>query len=423
MPPWNPLLTPFNKNIVIDLEKMDELRLEKIRPEIKQMVASGLDLKDIIALCQTSKKLNQDVCNNPHLYRALRVRDFGSWKYYKLPEEILPLELARRNDTWLDGVPVYWAANRAARKNKDYRELMRGGYAWKSAFLPGSGNTVRIHDQDYIWYYFLWAPKNHKQVNYNKKFTDEQIIEDLKLDLQLYGKARKIPTLEQSDTNAEGIFKLTRKRAQILCLNQGIVANWGSRRIVESLITLPKWDRESLIESGIVSAEDEVYFLDQIFTILRLNSWEKLLYPRAFVDPVLEYDLGFVSLALIASIDQPNLEAKQEKYSNLLEQFGIISQLAQFRDNFKNLEIGEITATRFFNILYHLIHVHEVGETVGRRTIFPQTPSFWPKELHRVILDIYTQLDDFMRSSRGPAQRELLRYVMENNQEDEGIAE
>lgn len=350
---------------------------EKVLPkEIIQMIASGLAPKDILSLCQTDTYLNRVVCENPDFYRALGRRDFPDWHYPVLPEVILPMELAKRNDDWLDGTPVYWG--RSEFEREPYRVNAR---------LPGTGNTVKIHDEEYVWYYFMWAPRDHRLVNYNKKFTDEEILEDIRR-----GKKVEMNTIDRGT----GPFGLSGKRKMLLVRNMGILTLRSLERLAE-LATMDLSSAEKMRDAGVY------WSLFNIFTpgyqareLLPYN----LLNPRVLKDLSLEYDSSpdSVSLALLASLAaQKKKTLARDEYAQLVEKYNILEQLRALKEDLPNLSLEP--KERMLCELNSMLNIHEDldRERRLRDLVLPQSESLWPEALYQEILSVRQALHDAVK--------------------------
>ena len=50
---------------------------EQLPREIASLIAAGTNVKDIVSICRTSKRLNEQVCQNPNFFAALQVRNLS----------------------------------------------------------------------------------------------------------------------------------------------------------------------------------------------------------------------------------------------------------------------------------------------------------------------------------------------------------
>jgi len=348
---------------VYDSQVGDDFGLEYVGPDylsrvpkdIARLVGSELDYEDVLSLCRTNKRLNDIVCNNQDFYRALRRRDYGhTWNYFMLPEEILPLEKTEVSYDYIQDVPVYWGRPRQIVKDP------RGSALIRAASLPGTGNTVRIHDTDYIWYYFMWAPKFNKEVNYSKKFTNAEILEDLK------GNPR--------------------------------FGTFGG----------PSEKRMKLIR-----AAESGFFRDMDF--FRLPWYLNTLYPRVVQNSDLEYAITPITM-LFGMMSDDNLPADlKAEYRRRLEDNEIMPQLIQLENQIVAISppnalarqpvpedpkewernVRRALVNKLERILRYVkgtILSHEQNDNSSRDpkgNAFEFSESFWPEFLHEQMIKIY----------------------------------
>ena len=363
------------------LEYLGPDYLSAVSKDIATLVGSKLDYEDIKALCQTNRRLNEIVCNNQDFYRALRRRDYGgTWNFFMLPEEILPIDDCEAIDNFFGkGTPIYWNWFRGPAK---IVENGTGSSLIRAASLPGTGNTVRIHDTDYIWYYFMWAPKFNRQVNYDKKFTNSEILEELKLN----------PPIRPS------------------------FGPLGGRG--------PSNKRMDLIrKSGVLKDSNPFINMNLLGQPLaRLSNRLESLYPRMVKNADLEYSLSPTTLLFGMMCDDTipaesfaNTRLQKEEYARRLEKFGIIPQLVQFENeisaisppnantrpvmpddpvrwerNVRRAIRNKLERTK--TIVKGMILSHEQNNNSVRDPeahVFEFSESFWPDNLHEQMVRIY----------------------------------
>lgn len=385
---------------------------ETLPREIASMIAAGTDVKDIVSICRTNKRLNEQVCKNPNFYSALLMRDFGSWNYTRLPQEILPIERTTRDDKFLGGVPVYYGS-----------AALPGGPAYiKAAAMPGTGNTVQIHDTDYIFYYFMWAPKLHKLVNYNKKYTDAEILEDLR---------NGEPVIRRHDYI--NVFGLTPRRRSLLTLRKGV--NRGVYREKDILELANLWSAASDSGKTRPSKSDfraAGFDYGTLFSEFNFDSpearrrrrpgtwrqWLTLLWPTIFEDLSLEYSApahgqknGF-SLAYVSALEEPNTtetEQLKARYEDLLRHYGVIDQIRGYRRDISdpNLVVTERVRSDAKSLSWALQKL--LRRHFGQNKLeFPESDSLWPDELSEELVTLQPALEELALRPLSPVPQQDL---------------
>jgi hypothetical protein len=322
----------------------------------------------------------------------LRRRDFADWNYPVKPEEILPIQGALRNDTWLDGAPVYYGSH-----SLPGQSFQR---PWYSTILPGTGNTVKIHDKDYIFLYFMWAPADHKLVNYNKKFTDAQILQDIRekepieippaawfvppAGQQLSRKAYRILKQEFYRRNFVPPLGLTEKRITLLKMRQGLIRSRSvSLKTVAKLAAMSKVERLQALQNR-----------ESLLNIFhnRDGGWRqfdnRLFQPRTFKDLAIEYDAfgtprNGPSLAYVAALQaQENGTDPRDEYETLLEDYRMYDQIDRLMRHLDEYTLREIR--------YMLGNVRSWLRMHERPTEphFDQSESYWPPQLFQKFLQV-----------------------------------
>jgi len=339
---------------------------ENVPKEIMQMISQGMSVKDIASLCRTSKRLNKAVCENPNFYRNMGLRDYQDWNYFLVPSEILPIESTIKNTSWLgESNPVYWG-------NSDvYMGDLR---------LPGTQNSVKMHDKDYVFHYFMWAPKDHKLVNYNKKFTDEEIIRDIK--------NREKVTVPATP------FGLSFKRRNMILLNMGIIGLMGPKSVA-------KLADKNLSSEERANIMRRAYTLDKLFdttpgarsALQNPKILKSLLNPRVLDDLSAEYVRfpDHVSLAFLTKLKGGD----KSDYIKLLNKYKIPEQLKMLAKNTALIDKKE--RGRFIRYLSDLLKVsespkHAVRLRWDRAYTLPQSESFWTDNMKQDILQIRKNL-------------------------------
>lgn len=347
--------------------------------EIASMIATGLSVQDILALCKSNRRMNETVCNNPDFWRALQVRDYGSWNYPILPHDILPMTHATRNDVWLDGTPVYtgdalkWEAPIPV---QNYPAVIK-------ATLPGTGNTVQIHDTDYIWYYFMWAPKFHRLVNYNKKYTDEQILKDLQENVPV----RAVSVRRQY---GQSVFGLAYKRKHLMLLQKGITRiEPGDDNLLEvlqspQLNTLEQMKSTSGVRRSLF---DEFTISGMYPRYVATYHWDCLLKPRTLQDLSLEYDSGpLCSLAFMVSMQTNDMNKRKQLYDALVKKYDIMGQLDKLEKRINSPKIvkGFSSLKNAFSKL--LASYENSSPSVN---VLPIMDNLWPRYMYEKVQSLY----------------------------------
>lgn len=363
--------------------------------EILQMIAAGVSVKDILSFCQADRQLNRKVCQHPEFYRTLRRRDFPDWNFCMAPEEILPMEAATRDDDWLDGVPVYWGPFSTKLRGRSNTLLGK-------ARLPGSGNTVKIHDRDYIFYYFMWAPRDHKWVNYDKKFTDAEILEDIRNNQPIH------PNLYPRDSEGKilwehyrpGPLGLSVKRKNLLLARLGILQSVNVKTL-PLLASLDLDSAEKMQEEGITRSFFS-YFREPLE--YNLGYFTAYLYPRVLKDLSLVYDSfdirkpkKYFSLAFLATLDARDKSTlPKEEYENLVRRYQIVESLEALEKRLLDSEDEDasniITLDSYDRVMLRDALVN-LFEEVATPHIFPESENLWPPKLEAVLKRMADKLD------------------------------
>lgn len=367
--------------------------------EILQMIAAGVSVRDILSFCQADRQLDRKVCQHPEFYRTLRRRDFPDWNFCMAPEEILPMEAATRDDDWLDGVPVYWGPFSTKLRGRSNTLLGK-------ARLPGSGNTVKIHDRDYIFYYFMWAPRDHKWVNYDKKFTDAEILEDIKNNQPIH------PNLYPKDSEGNirveyyrpGPLGLSTKRKNLLLARLGILQSGINVKYLPLLASRNLDSEEKMEEEGITRSFFS-YFREPLE--YNIGYFTAYLYPRALKDLSLAYDsfnlkpTKYFSLAFLAALDARDKSTlSKEEYANLVRRYQIVESLEALEKRLLDSEDDDVVSDEPVPITvdsYDRAHIRlalvNLFEEVAAPHIFPETENLWPTKLEAVLKRMATKLD------------------------------
>jgi hypothetical protein len=397
----------------------DSITRKDMPKEIIQMIASGISPKEILSLCQSDRQLNRQVCENPEFYRTLLRRDFPNWSYSMAPQEILPIEATFRNDEWLGDLPVYHG-NPHRLISSSRNQLL------KHAKLPGSGNTVKIHDQDYIFYYFMWAPRDHKMVNYNQKFTDQEIIQDIankeiyergEMGTGVFGLSEKRKTLilnnmgiMQIDVKIVNFPKLFVEKASVDWINKLREANFEvfsyfdyfkhpfppTKEQARVYVWEYQYDKEGNSLEEFLSNLDRPqrrifnkavnYFIDW----RNFSLWH-ILFPRTLTDLSLAYYDNFnrkvFSLAFLAALAaRDNSTTPKTEYENLVKRYGIVEQLTELKNNIPNMNDEQK--------YWLMLQIRILFESLNDPDIFPATEKIlWPRDLTYILQSMKLELD------------------------------
>lgn len=369
----------------------DKSYYDKLPRDLKNLLLSGLDYREIQGLCATSKPMNEAICRNENFYRALMKRDFGNWKFPHTPESILALEDAEEVEIE-HNVSVYVSTYRKS-------PMHFHTSAFQYARLPGTGNTVKINDEDYIWYYFMWAPKDHPLVNMSLKTTDKEL--EKMFDLEPFGFIKETKRQYPISVGAlSPIFKVSHQRWSLFLFNRGILYETNGNEIDwNRLDTADDYDSQQLYEWSLFSINhvydrllgDRVRNLRHVDILTNVKHWVQFLKPRTLQDLTLEYyDEGGASFAFSAQLlgREKGIDAVT-MYKNLLEKYQIMRQLDEFA-----AKVGKsrrpIMLDKCREYLRRMASEHEWSPLV----IFPSTDSFWPKELHVRIVHLIYQIQD-----------------------------
>lgn len=204
-------------------------------------------------------------------------------------------------------------------------------------------------EEDYIFYYFLIAPADNKFVNYGKKFSDDEILEDLKYE----------QILPANISTSNSVFGLGLRRLMILLFNQGIVpifmsgykAHWNKRagnrfiRTEDQILKLiNNFKENNVLPDGFISAKnvfninDPKYWGYHATTIARLFAY--ILRPCPLLDLSAEYYMGH-SFGLTASLMGSTLEERKSAYEYLIMKYEVVEQLEKMLYQLKNMTESE----------------------------------------------------------------------------------
>lgn len=350
--------------------------------ELLKLVQGGASIDDISKLSPPEKFLFGE--SSDPLFKALRERDFGtSWVYPKLPQQILPLEKTNINTDWI-GQPVYWATpgQRLPHKTGNpYRDIIQ------VARLPGGGNTVRINDTDYIYYYFMWAPKDNVLVNYGKKFSDQEVLDHIRN--PDFPKAPRQPN----------VFGFNYKRKELLLFNHGIIRSYVgvNHGNADAIVNIQSAD-DAKQHFNLKKRDTLFGFFEQPEKrhgreYLNINKWFQYLYPRTFEDLALEYEnANRYKIAFTAALVAPDIDARRKVYADLIEKYQIVNQITRMGYSLRKLDADDIAD--FLNIISELIESHEkninrLAPNGSTNVIFPFSESLWSDEMHEAMVRLY----------------------------------
>lgn len=415
--------------------------MEKLPRDINALIAQGVPIEEIVSLCRSNRRLNETVCENQNFYRAIKKRDFGNWTFPILPHEIAPIETSTQNTEMLKGVPVYINYNwkRAIRKHVFDNRIRWTRFGriplrqfrlkpqMRNIIMPGSGNSFRLHNTDYIWYYFMWAPKYHKMVNYNFKFTDEEILEDLRSErVQL--------------ANSNMPFGLSRRRANLITFSMGFVypalRMIGIKEHQDDLPVAILTEEDTNTREKMDEIKERFFYynyyrhtgadarpfpkatLYDVFSSNKFSKWAAL-KPRIIEDKSLEYYRP-ASFAFLAALKSTDARERVDVFDSLLRKYDVMGQIDTMQRKIDSMESMSTDTYAVLSkkllLIKELIKEHENAPT---NELVPYSDSVWPDYFATRMREVAYFLAASLNSKWGVWRPPRIRPIPQGDAGDE----
>lgn len=404
----------------VDDEEEDPNREVNLPLDVQRMIARGLDYESIKALCRANKRWSR-VCKSDRFYQELL--DKMQWGYFIPPDDLL-------NDDFFDIKKLMGLYRNKSQVHFNPRfDYVRAVHA---SLFPGDENTVTIEGVEHVFHYFAMMPKDARHVNYGKKYTDEEILSDLRQNRD--ARLRGNPAYA-----AANVITLPLRRKLLMLFSNGIVPtslHWGGTNHFRAARGNAETNTAGGLLDVLETEKSDLPFAfihaSEMFNIAspkyeRLHGKTvgallgKILRPCTFEDVNLDYHVGF-SLAMDATMKAGGQDSstgeRRQVYKELLREYDVerqIDQLISFLEenqDFNTQRWRETFAMSLRNDLTQMIKDHQNGEMGpffsdgrflsdqinGKETMklpFPFSASLWPVWLEQKLIKLRHALRQF----------------------------